>query len=229
MRLKVRFYTKEYGTKLLPKDYRFYIGSFIDEITKTTNAFVFSLSFKKYQDHQIPDELIFSTGDKEIFQKIQKKFSDMKKKNEGIKIRNYSEILISDVFLLEKIDFDLGSALFSTEVCILTNPNAFPEDFNKWFCVPEDENFSEILEKRTLQRYLAIKGEKPSTKLIVRTEKSKTVCTKIYDGEEDFLIKGFKGIFQIESEPDILKFIYDYGLGIHTSRGFGLVHVLKNF
>lgn len=224
MRLKIRFYTKEYNAKLYPKDYRFHIGSFIERTLNSKKSFVFSLSFKTHQEQ--PDELIFSTGDEEIFLKFKEKVLDMNKKNEGIKISNTNEILISDFFTLEKNDFDSNSTLFSTGLCILTNPNASPEDFNKWFCVPEDENFSEILEKRTFQRYLAIKGEKPSAKLIVRTEQYEEVYTNLYDGEEDFLIKGFKGIFYIESEPYILRFIYDYGLGIHTSRGFGLVHTL---
>ncbi len=36
-----------------------------------------------------------------------------------------------------------------------------------------------------------------------------------------------KGIFKIKSKPEILQMIYDIGLGVHRSQGFGMMEVVK--
>jgi CRISPR-associated endoribonuclease Cas6 len=36
-----------------------------------------------------------------------------------------------------------------------------------------------------------------------------------------------KGIFRIKAEPEILQMIYDIGIGVHRSQGFGLLEVVK--
>jgi len=36
-----------------------------------------------------------------------------------------------------------------------------------------------------------------------------------------------KGIFKIKSKPEILQMIYDIGLGVHRSQGFGMMEVVR--
>lgn len=36
-----------------------------------------------------------------------------------------------------------------------------------------------------------------------------------------------KGIFRMKAEPEILQMIYDVGIGVHRSQGFGLLEVVK--
>lgn len=36
-----------------------------------------------------------------------------------------------------------------------------------------------------------------------------------------------KGIFRIKAKPEILQMIFDIGIGVHRSQGFGLVEVVK--
>lgn len=36
-----------------------------------------------------------------------------------------------------------------------------------------------------------------------------------------------KGIFRIKAEPEILQMIFDIGIGVHRSQGFGLLEVVK--
>lgn len=36
-----------------------------------------------------------------------------------------------------------------------------------------------------------------------------------------------KGIFRMKAEPEILQMIYDIGIGVHRSQGFGLLEVVK--
>lgn len=36
-----------------------------------------------------------------------------------------------------------------------------------------------------------------------------------------------KGLFRMKAEPEILQMIYDIGIGVHRSQGFGLLEVVK--
>ena len=36
-----------------------------------------------------------------------------------------------------------------------------------------------------------------------------------------------KGIFRMKAEPEVLQMIYDVGIGVHRSQGFGLLEVMK--
>lgn len=36
-----------------------------------------------------------------------------------------------------------------------------------------------------------------------------------------------KGIFRMKAEPEILQMVYDIGIGVHRSQGFGLLEVVK--
>ncbi|BAI81696.1 CRISPR-associated protein Cas6 (plasmid) [Deferribacter desulfuricans SSM1] len=45
---------------------------------------------------------------------------------------------------------------------------------------------------------------------------------------KDFIIEAYDGIFEIETEPEILKTIYDVGLGAKNSQGFGMFSIIKN-
>lgn len=226
MRLKVYFQLKKIHSGFFEKDYRFYFASFINEIldlSKDPKPFVFSVKICK---EKAKADLIFSTGEEEIFSTFQNKVLEIKEQKKEIKT-GLSKLSISEILSLEKVSFNSDFALFKTEICILTNPNASPDDFHRWFCVPEDENFQEVFEKRTLQRYQMIKGVRISDKIEIDTKQSETIYVNIYDGEEEFLVRGFTGIFGIRAKPYLLNFIYDYGIGIHTSRGFGLSYILQ--
>ena len=47
-------------------------------------------------------------------------------------------------------------------------------------------------------------------------------------GKARTVIKGWKGYFELEGEPEFLKFTYDTGLGSRNSQGFGMVQVIRN-
>ncbi|MEN3046978.1 MAG: CRISPR-associated endoribonuclease Cas6 [Candidatus Hydrothermales bacterium] len=40
-------------------------------------------------------------------------------------------------------------------------------------------------------------------------------------------LKGFKGVFILESSSWMLQFIYDFGLGVRTGQGFGLLELIS--
>jgi CRISPR-associated endoribonuclease Cas6 len=51
----------------------------------------------------------------------------------------------------------------------------------------------------------------------------KEVLVKHYNG----YVRGFKGVFELSGSPEILQFVYDYGFGIRTGQGFGLLELVK--
>lgn len=59
-------------------------------------------------------------------------------------------------------------------------------------------------------------------KLVEHCELAKGVCQH-YGGK----ITSIRGNFTLEGYPDSLQFLYDYGLGVRTGQGFGLLKVVK--
>ncbi|MCX7734157.1 MAG: CRISPR-associated endoribonuclease Cas6 [bacterium] len=242
MRLKVVF--GEDGRKVrFDRDYRRYFISFIkraftisgvyDEIysRKMSRPFTFSIFLGKQfticEDHieaTTPMSLIFSTGDYSVFSNFYNGVVGMS--NGSIKIGE-NEIQISRISLLRPVSISSDSVFFRTVgICVLTDPDANPDDFDSWFCVPEDSKFQEVVLKRTRQRYKHIYGHEFSGDISVEVKRSKTLYVEMGEEGEKFFIKGFKGVFRISSSPHVLQFIYDYGFGVRTGQGFGLVDVL---
>jgi len=52
----------------------------------------------------------------------------------------------------------------------------------------------------------------------------KAEALKVYNYNE--AIKASNGVFEIEAKPEILKLIYDVGLGARRSQGFGMLEVI---
>jgi CRISPR-associated endoribonuclease Cas6 len=40
-------------------------------------------------------------------------------------------------------------------------------------------------------------------------------------------MSAFIGVFKLKSDPTILQLIYDVGLGVRRSQGFGMLEVVK--
>jgi CRISPR-associated endoribonuclease Cas6 len=40
-------------------------------------------------------------------------------------------------------------------------------------------------------------------------------------------MSAFVGTFKLKSEPEILQLIYDVGLGVRRSQGFGMLEVVR--
>ncbi len=45
---------------------------------------------------------------------------------------------------------------------------------------------------------------------------------------KDFIIKGWKGVYELTGSPTILQFLYDTGLGAKNSQGFGMFQWRKD-
>ncbi len=269
MRLKIVFGEEPQEVRI-DRDYRKYFLSFVKNAftsggifselysKKEVKPFTFSIflgnTFQVLDDEEgdklkahLPFHLLFSTGDPIIFSHFYNGALEIKKNKKGISLPGGKIFPIKEIYLLKNKNIKTSRCIFKTVgVCVLTDPEQDAKDFEKWFCIPceEDfERFNKVLEKRMIEKYERIKGEKIDTKIkftpvsekeieiFIRHGKLnpcfgpkpiKEIIVKHYNG----FIKGFKGVFYLESHPKMLQFIYDYGLGVKTGQGFGLVDVI---
>ncbi len=92
------------------------------------------------------------------------------------------------------------------------------------YATPIDEDFDKWLVEN-LQRRISAFFTKPIpfTEFYLEPVSIKEEFIKHYDG----YIRGFLGMFNLHTDnPDILKFVYQYGLGVRTGQGFGYLEVV---
>ncbi len=251
MRYKITFDSPDIKEITIDRDYRRYFISFLKSVfersflfgelydRKTVKPFTFSVYLGKMKliDENNRDKifinpplnLIFSTGNFEVFASFYNGVLQLKKENKGITFPRGIALSVKDIILQRNYRIKNNHVVFKTiGIAVLTDPEKDASNFNEWFLIPEEgklEKFEEVLKKRTIERYERIKGEKIKPEEIKLTHISnvKEIMVKHYDG----FIRGFKGIFSIESHPEILQFLYDYGLGVRTGQGFGLLDIIS--
>lgn len=238
---------------IIDSDYRRYFISFFKSIfteagkfenlysSKVFKPFVFSVylgkNFKILKDKgmdkiqlDLPFHVIFSTGDIQIFTDFYNGVLEYKRKNRILKIGNL-EVDITNVFLEKIKNINSDSVIFKTlGVCVLPDSDKLDGDVYSRYIFPDNYNidkFNRNLSELTLKRYFFIKGIKPSRRMRFSKDINftpidiKCVYVRHYGG----FIRGFRGTFKLEADPQILQFIYDYGLGVRTGQGFGLVEI----
>jgi len=85
-------------------------------------------------------------------------------------------------------------------------------DFNKWLV--------ENLQRRTS---ILLTKPMPFTEFYLEPASIEEVLVKHYGG----YVRGFLGVFNLHTDnPEILKFVYQYGLGVRTGQGFGYLEVV---
>lgn len=241
MRIKVCF---ESQSKLkLVKDYRRLFLSFLKKVFETV-GFLKIFETKKYRPYTFSvwlgknfkiDEkvhtdtkisLLFSSGEPEIITHFYNGVLRLKKD----RYKPIGGLLeIKDVVLLPYKKIKANKAIFKTNgVCVFNNPQASKKDFKSWYITPYDDldKFNEILYQRTNDRFRYLTGKEeihPIRLNLYENYPMKEVTVKHYNG----YVRGFKGIFELEGTPEILQFVYDYGLGIRTGQGFGLLELVK--
>jgi len=91
------------------------------------------------------------------------------------------------------------------------------------YIIPSEEGFEESLLENILRRYRDIKGvDLKVSRFAFESIKTKEELIKHYGG----YVRGFIGKFRIVSDSEeLLRFIYQYGLGLRTGQGFGYLEV----
>ncbi|AEH23307.1 CRISPR-associated protein Cas6 [Thermodesulfobacterium geofontis OPF15] len=241
MKIKIIFESKE---KLsLDKDYRCHFISFLKKVFEKANleriyqrkeyrpytfsvwlGETFKIDEKLHTDTKI--SFLFSSGDPVVITNFYN--GVLKLKNERFKIigENFE---IKDINLLPYKKIKTNKAIFKTiGVCVLNNPQVQKKDFKSWYITPYDDldKFNEILYQRTNDRFKYLTGRKDAHPIrlnLLENYPIKEVMVKHYNG----YVRGFKGVFELSGSPEILQFVYDYGFGIRTGQGFGLLELVK--
>lgn len=183
---------------------------------------------------------LFSTGDKCIFTKFYNGLLNMKD------VKLWDEFKIENIILLPPKKIVANKILCKTiGISIFTDPEADAKDFSKWFITPKDDilKFNEVFKKRIVERarFLNceffsenIKFSIPDIEEFQNLKKENDIITLLKEPIEDVIVKhyngnlkGFRGFFGVEGDVKLLNFIYDYGIGVRTGQGFGMIDVLK--
>ena len=112
------------------------------------------------------------------------------------------------------------AAVFRTlGVVVLTDPREEATDMDRWYVLPDDPRFPEVFSLRSRERYQWIVGVPYTGDLEVEVLRWKMRKVRHY-GQ---LLKGFSGAFRVKAHPEMLEFLYQYGVGVRTGQGFGFV------
>ncbi len=93
-----------------------------------------------------------------------------------------------------------------------------------YYYTPEERGFYELTKLNAYRRYDAINKTAPGDIEFrpVHVHKSDKVVTK-YRGT---IIVGWKGMYELEGDPELIDFLYQTGLGSKNSQGFGMFDVI---
>lgn len=197
---------------------------------KKFRPYVFSPFFgRKFKEGIVGPELsfIFSSGNNEIISYFWNGILELKKKKDDFIAISENLYYLENINLIKSKNIKSKEVSFKTiGVCILTDPEKRAKNFNEWFLVPTQKNlehFNKILLKRTLERMKFLEKDIKDKNLEFIPEKIKVCILPHYAG----YLKGFKGTFKLKGNPEILQFLYDYGMGVRTGQGFGLLDIVK--
>ena len=100
------------------------------------------------------------------------------------------------------------------------------KDIEERYVIPNEDDFELSLLENILRRYRSIYGKDLSVNTFrFKGIKVKKTYVKHYGG----YLKCFLGKFKVETDSEeLLKFIYNFGLGLRTGQGFGYLEVENN-
>ncbi|MCM8786413.1 MAG: CRISPR-associated endoribonuclease Cas6 [Candidatus Omnitrophica bacterium] len=202
---------------------------------KKSKPYVFSPYFgEEFEKGKIGKaiSIIFSSGDFSVISYFWNGLLALKEnKNDFIRIEK-NDFHLENILLLQEKKVKSNQVIFKTiGVSILTDPEKSANDFKNWYIIPgkEDiERFNEVLRKRTEERLKYIKGiEKKVNLEFLILEENSIVETIVphYNG----YVRGFRGKFVLKGDIEVLQFLYDFGFGVRTGQGFGLLEVIENY
>jgi len=200
---------------------------------KKVRPYVYAPFFgSEFEKSRIGPDLsfIFSSGDYEIISTFWNGIIILKERRSDYIEINGKKFILKNINLLPNKRITSKRVIFKTiGTSILTDPSSAPDDFKNWFIIPEKENlerFNSVLCERVRQKYEIIKSRKIEPDLrfnLLADYPIKETVIPLFKG----YVRGFRGYFLLEGSPEILNFLYDYGFGVRTGQGFGLLDVIK--
>ncbi len=236
MRFTVRLKSDKYSEICI--DYRRRFISFLKHIFgedfnsfKETKPYVFSVFFgkeAKIENGKIKNvksiNFRFSTGDFNVAVKFYNAILKLKKEN-------FMHRIGSKDFRIEWIRKEENgkiTGIFKTLSPVVVERIGYKngKDIEERYVVPYEKDFEISLLENIMRRYRSIYDKDVNVNVFKFSGMEiKKVYVKHYGG----YIKCFLGKFSIKTDSeDLLKFMYDFGLGLRTGQGFGYLEVEKD-
>jgi CRISPR-associated endoribonuclease Cas6 len=167
----------------------------------------------------------FSTGDEEVAMVFYNGIIRLKKEGYLHDLSPNSEH--GAFFRIEKIALEEEPPLknkFKTLSPVVIERKTDSKSSRERYAIPGDSDFNRWLVENQ-QRRISILLTKPMpfTEFYLEPASIEEVLVKHYGG----YVRGFLGVFNLYTDnPEILKFVYQYGLGVRTGQGFGYLEVV---
>lgn len=165
--------------------------------------------------------LRFSTGDPSYALKFYNGITSLKGKTHKI---GTGDFVIKEIRMQKEGDWSSG--LFKTLSPVVVERLGAKDrsDPKERYIVPFEEGFEESLLHTLIKRFTLIKGYEPSlSSFKLRVQSFREDMVKHYGG----YVRCFMGTFKVHTDnPELLKFVYQFGLGLRTGQGFGYLEVL---
>ena len=243
MRIKFVF-ESETGKIILPVNYNRYIQSFIYKNISPKLAgflhnegfkyekrdfrlFTFSRIFGKYRiirsektlEFKTPVSFYLST----VYPVIAEEFTESIIKADDMKIGKNKIFLSSVEVFMKKINKDKMRIRALSPIVVYSTLKKGDGGKKTYYYSPFEKEFSDLVGKNIMKKYTAYYKKKPvNDRFIIKPYKvseKRNLITTFYKGT---VIKGWTGIYEIESSPEFLEFSYCTGIGSKNSQGFGM-------
>jgi len=245
LRLKVVFGNG--GEYIIPWSYNYFLASLIYHLLEKYNPkysflihsrgwgyrnkrfklFTFSPLFPKKiflkKEHLImigPLTFILSSPDSVFIEIMENAF----RREKVLRFLKYRlPVLKTKVFEVEDIERELMVKTLSP--LVVSKRKKRGDKIYSIYLSPDSELFEKRLKEIILEKFECFTGEKPlETDIDIKCLSSSSKLFSI----KNIKVKGYKGVFLIKSDVEIMRFLIDSGLGEKTSMGFGMVEKNKD-
>mgnify|MGYP001773180112 CR=1 FL=1 len=191
--------------------------------------FTFSRIFGEYQiksEGKItfvsPFKLIVSSPMKEFIEEIAEEL--MRRESVEILTQGVSlnSVEVSDL----SIDRDRLRIKMLSPITIYSTLSRGDGKKKTYYYTPFEKEFSQLISENSRKKFRAFYEKEPDgeihlTPLNVNMSNQKIISYK------NTVIKGWMGIYELSGSPELMKLVYDTGLGGKNSQGFGCFEILR--
>ena len=194
---------------------------------KQFSPFVFGVYFGsqlRTQENGIlfkpPFSILFSTGDEMVFSHF---FNGLMGQSEKpLSLGENQEVFVKSVQMPSNLPVSTDNAIFQLlSPAVMQNPRASKDDLDLFSPLPSEEAFESTLNIITEKKmhFFQVPGFVP---IRVKPLSFRKVMVHHYGG----FLRAFKGKMELRANPSTLQFLFDYGMGVRTGEGLGLLERL---
>ncbi len=243
MRVKLTFENKKDENIYLPIHYNYLIQSFIyKNIGKELADFLHNKGFEygKRKFKMFVFSRIFSKKFKTIGDKIEfdreisfylstplndflSQFAENILKKPEFRI-SQNDLILKEVYVLPYREFKEKIKIKMLSPMTVYSTLLKGKKKKTYYYSPFEKEFEVLLRENLRKKYESFYKNKKDFDFKIEPLKVNKSHEKIIIYKKT-IIKGWIGTYEIESEPEIIKFAYDTGLGAKNSQGFGMFEV----